>query len=203
MRALLLKDFYTLKRQAMFMLVLIILFALIPNTNGMMFSFLSIVYAAMLPITTMGYDERARWDRVAATMPYRRAEVVLSRYVLGLICVGGAATLVLIAAAVRSAFVGGAPDAWETLGTSATGLCFGALVLPFMHWLGVEKGRLAYISCVAVLMAVIFALNATPGGRGVLDRVMGAQGGWLLAGALVLNVLSALLSVWLYKRRAL
>lgn len=201
MRALLLKDFYTLKRQAMFMLVLIILFALIPNSSGMMFNFLSIVYAAMLPITTMGYDEHARWDRVAATMPYRRAEVVLSRYALGLICVGGATTLVLIAEAVRAAFVGGAPDVWGTLGASAAGLCFGALMLPFMHWLGVEKGRLAYISGVAILMAVIFALNAIPGGQNVLDGVMGAQGGWLLVGALVLNALSALLSVWFYERR--
>ena len=39
----------------------------------------------MLVITSLAYDERSRWDRYALTMPVSRKEMVLSKYLLGLI----------------------------------------------------------------------------------------------------------------------
>lgn len=198
MRALLLKDFYTLKKRSLFMLVLIAVFALMPG-EGNTQSFLPVVFAAALPITAMAYDERARWERTAAALPYGRATIVLSRYALGLICVAAAVALILIGAAARHAFGAYALDMSEVLGAGAAGLCFGALVMPFMHWLGVEKGRLAYFAGVAIMTGGLFAFKAMPG----IGAAVNLQAGWLPLGALALDGVSALVSIWLYKRRAL
>jgi len=53
MKALLLKDFYTLIKQIKIFIIMIIIFAAIP---GYSIAGFAMVYAAMLPITAMAYD---------------------------------------------------------------------------------------------------------------------------------------------------
>ena len=52
---------------------------------------------SMLPYTALAYDERSRWDQMAAMMPYSARDVVLSKYLFGWIAVAvsAAATFVL------------------------------------------------------------------------------------------------------------
>ena len=37
----------------------------------------------MLPYTAMAYDERSKWNQLAAMMPYSDRDIVLSKYVFG------------------------------------------------------------------------------------------------------------------------
>jgi energy-coupling factor transporter ATP-binding protein EcfA2 len=60
----------------------LLIFTIIPNMN---LSSIAIVYAAMLPITVIAYDERSKWDQLAAMMPYSKRELVFSKYLLGYI----------------------------------------------------------------------------------------------------------------------
>ena len=94
MSALLLKDYYVIFRPMKIFLLLILVFSCIPGT---FYSTFAVVYASMLPYTALAYDERSRWDQMAAMMPYSARDVVLSKYLFGWIAVAvsAAATFVL------------------------------------------------------------------------------------------------------------
>ena len=68
MKGLLIKDWKTLLKQMKVMLVIVVVLACIPGTYMAAFA---LFYAAMLPITALAYDERAKWDELAAMMPDR------------------------------------------------------------------------------------------------------------------------------------
>lgn len=88
MKGLLLKDWYTLIKQMKIMLVLMLVFACVPGYSMAAFA---VVYAAMLPVTALAYDERSKWDELAAMLPYSVKEIVGGKYVLGVTarCSGG------------------------------------------------------------------------------------------------------------------
>ena len=81
MKGLLIKDWKTLLKQMKVMLAIVVVFACIPGTYMAAFA---LFYAAMLPVTALAYDERAKWDELAAMMPYTAKAIVGSKYVLGL-----------------------------------------------------------------------------------------------------------------------
>ncbi len=206
MKGLLLKDFIVLKKHALFMIVLVALFAMIPNDSMRMFS---VVYASMLPMYAISYDERAKWDRTAATMPYGRKTVVISRYLLALL-----ALIAVLALAALSGWVAGlitlnAFNPGMLLAMASTGFAFPTLVMPMLIKLGVEKGRMYYMLGLAVFVIMIGAFNAIAGdyGQGMIAMIgMQLSGGGLLAltaVVLALFALSARLSIGLYEKRAL
>lgn len=87
MKGLLLKDWYTLIKQMKIMLVLMLVFACVPGYSMAAFA---VVYAAMLPVTALAYDERSKWDELAAMLPYSVREIVGGKYVLGVTAVAAA-----------------------------------------------------------------------------------------------------------------
>ena len=56
MKGLLLKDFYVLLKQLKLYLVIIVILSVIPSLNMTSFG---IIYAAILPITVIAFDERS------------------------------------------------------------------------------------------------------------------------------------------------
>ena len=80
MRGLIMKDMLTIAKQAKAFLILILFFAVIPSFSGSSFAML---YAAMMPISALAYDENCKWDQLAAMMPYSVRDIVLSKYLLG------------------------------------------------------------------------------------------------------------------------
>ena len=73
MKGLLIKDRKTLLKQMKVMLAITALLACVPSTYMSAFA---LFYAAMLPITALAYDERAKWDELAAMMPYTAKAIV-------------------------------------------------------------------------------------------------------------------------------
>ena len=80
MKALLLKDWYVLRKQAWAYLIIVLVWGAIPSE---VLNLLAVVYGAMIPYTAMAYDQRSHWDRFARMLPYSDRTVVLSRYALG------------------------------------------------------------------------------------------------------------------------
>ena len=80
MKALLLKDWYVLRKQVWSYLLIVLVWGLIPSLT---LNLLAVVYGAMIPYTAMAYDERSKWDQMAAMMPYSIRDIVLSKYLLG------------------------------------------------------------------------------------------------------------------------
>ena len=158
MKGLVWKDIYTLLKQAKFILLLMVLFACLP---GYSMSAFAIFYGAMLPITALAYDERSKWDELAAMMPYSVKEIVGSKYVLGLLLVGGISAL-SIAARIVIGIIKATPFDAEGIISILILACLSLVLLmvdlPLMFRLGVEKGRIIYIllTCVGVVAGVSY-----------------------------------------------
>ena len=199
MSALLLKDYYVIFRQMRIFLLLILVFSCIPGT---FYSTFAVVYAAMLPYTALAYDERSKWDQLAAMMPYSDRDIVLIKYVFGWIgvAIAAAATFVIqsVLAFVWLSDVTG-PSVPVILLSVCVAVCILDITLPLMFRFGVEKGRL-------VMFLVIFLVCASAGGIATIDQSGGPDFGLQtelpVIAALLMTGISIPLSVRLYGRRS-
>ena len=162
MKALIKKDIFTVLKSMKVFLVIIILFSIIPGFSASSFA---VVYASMLPLTALAYDERSKWDTLAATMPYSPWQIVGSKYALGYLGLAGSILLTL-AAQAATRLLGVAFDAASSesvLYAACTGLMMTALYLPAAFRLGVEKGRLMLTALilVCILAVVLFSDRLT------------------------------------------
>ena len=204
MKGLLLKDFYTLVTQARIFLLLVLVFSLMPGYSMASFA---VVYAGLIPITALAYDERSKWDSLAAMLPYTPRQIVASKYVLGYICVSGASLLALVLQ-VAASLVKGQAYATEALIyillMAGVGVIFLAICLPFMFRYGVEKGRVFFIIIIGVLMSAVALLGENV--RAWLQALSGSLWTFLalvLLAALALSLASMRLATRLYARREL
>ena len=202
MKGLLLKDYYTLLKQLRFYLVFLLIFTIIPNMN---LSSIAIVYAAMLPITVIAFDERSKWDQLAAMMPYTERELVLSKYVLGYIAVAGFG---VVAFALQSgiALIGRHPftmiQGMTLLVTAAAALILLAINLPFMFWLGVERGRIVFM--VLIALTVFLGMMSADSAKQLLANSTITEYQLLLlcaAAAIVTNAISIFASLKIYRKK--
>ncbi len=149
MKGLLLKDFYMATKYCKVFIAMVFLFLGVSVANSDMFFFL--VYPCMLagiiPVTLLGYDERNKWLEYSGTLPYTKAQIVSSKYLVGLIAQVSVLILTMIAQAI-SMHVNNRIDMKSLLillVTLVTMSCFSSsITLPFMFKWGVEKGRIAY-----------------------------------------------------------
>ena len=139
MKALLMKDFYTLWRQLRVYLLVMLVISVFNGSFGNIFI---TIWAALLPYTAMAYDERSKWDQMAAMMPYSPRDIVLSKYVFGWLCIAAAAVLSALLQGLLS-FLGGGLSPVLLAMSALSGLCVLAITLPVMFRFGVEKGRMA------------------------------------------------------------
>ena len=204
MRGLIMKDMLTIAKQAKAFLILILFFAVIPSFSGSSFAML---YAAMMPISALAYDENCKWDQLAAMMPYSVRDIVLSKYLLGYICLLATGALSIASLYVTAAAKGTAVSG-EDIAQIAVMACFAliflAVNLPCMFRLGVEKGRLLFMAMIGVI--VFFTMGF---GDKIADGINKASAGGNLAPgavaiaalALAANVVSIALSERAYKRK--
>ncbi len=195
MSGLLLKDLLNLKRQGRIYLVTIALYvALALFQQDVSFLAWMLVFLSMMSVVNaMAYDENARWDRYALTMPVTRRDMVLSKYLLSLICLGvsGAAAL-----AASLAFGASPDDAWrQGAMLLGGGVGYLSLILPLMFRLGVQKARVAMTLAFVIPLLLVVRLNP--------DAAALSAAAWMLpAAAPVLLAASASLSCRFYARRS-
>ena len=170
MKGLLLKDWYTLIKQMKIMLMLMLVFACVPGYSMAAFA---VVYAAMLPVTALAYDERSKWDELAAMLPYSVKEIVGGKYVLGVTAVTAAGAVAAVAQLILNRFGWtqfDAEAAFALLFTACLALIMLAINLPVMFRLGVEKGRVLFtiLICASAAAGVILSdkLSALSDGIG-------------------------------------
>ena len=202
MKALLLKDFLTLSRYLRMALLFVVIFACIPG--GSMAAY-ALVFAGMIPLTALAYDEQSKWPRLAAMMPYTTRQLVASKYVLGYIMLGGAILLSVISTVVTALVRGDVldPGALFSLVILA---CIAAMILAvtmrlIMHF-GVEKGRLVMLVGVAAIVSVTFALGDIDVLMAALDASLVTVTAVFLVVCVAVNALSIPLSVRIYNRKS-
>ena len=201
MKALLLKDFLTLSRYLRMALLFVVIFACIPG--GSMAAY-ALVFAAMIPITALAYDEQSKWPRLAAMMPYSPRQLVMSKYVLGYIMLGGAILLSVVSTVVTTLVRGDVLDP-ASLSMLLILACAASLILavimPLILRFGVEKGRLVMLVGVAVIVGITFVLGEDDGLMTAMDASLVTVTAVFLAVCVAVNALSIPLSVRIYSRK--
>lgn len=207
MIALLKKDIFVMDKQMRLLVVLALIFNLIPSTNGFGSTYAMLI-ALMLPISTVSYDERCKWDRYAAMLPWTPQQIVGSKYVLtyGAMVVGGMLTAL---GTYAQGLYGAGADWAETRLLLAAYLVviavMTAVVYPLLYRFGSEKGRLVMVAVFIAIFAlgagfmVAFDLEQFIDRLGALPApTLAVFAAVVLAGA---NFLSYRLSVGFYLRR--
>lgn len=200
MKGLLYKDAVTLVKQLKLFLLMIVIFSVIPGYNMITFA---LVYCAMLPFSAMAYDERSKWNRLAAMLPYSDAQLVLCKYILGWLSVIGAMLIAAVAQfavlLTRGAQAELAPMLLTLVVSASASLILLALSLPFLYRFGVERGRMTFIVAIALgVVGVTLFSNAAS-----FDLNEHASSILLIvvpALAVALNAISVPVSTRLYRR---
>ena len=204
MKGLILKDLFNLKAQYKVFLVMItffVVFALLGDNHDTLGLILTMI-TIMLPITAMAYDERSQWDKYALTMPVARKDLVLSKYLLGLL-LAGAALVVNLAFQVLSG-----PGLTTGAVLSCMGMFGGAiialsLILPIMFKFGVEKGRLVLMLTMFLPLGLMYLskgkVNLPQPSAEVLQILPYAAG----AALVLVFLFSLLISLRVYKLKEL
>lgn len=194
MKALIQKDVYVLwKQMRIFFLVMLVIMV----GNGSFGSVFVVLWSSMLPYTALAYDERCKWDQLAAMMPYSVRDMVLSKYVLGWLCAGAASVLSLAAQAVLKN-----GDFRVILLSFCASVCILAITLPLMLRFGVERGRMGMFLMIFLVCggAGILAEAAAPDSAAAL-RLLPAAAVLGPAAAAVLTAVSIPVSLRLYAAR--
>ena len=147
MIALLKKDIFVMDKQMRLLVILALLFNLIPSASSLGATYAMLI-ALMLPMSTISYDERCKWDRYAAMLPWTPQQIVGSKYVLSYGALALGAALIILGNFARTLY-GGATDWEETGALLAIYLVLiavmTAVVYPLIYRFGSEKGRLILV----------------------------------------------------------
>lgn len=199
MKSLLLKDFYVITKQLKIFLVIIPVIAL---TTGEAMSTFSILLGAVLPMTAIAYDERSKWNELAAMMPYSKFDLIFSKYLLGYLCMFGAALLVLIGQIIGKNIdiVGIDGDINVLLFAVMGGLIFIAINTPILFKYGSEKGRFVFIITMALVGASGPILQKVD--SRIILKILNLSPVILLVFVVILNVMSLMISMNIKKDKA-
>ena len=156
------KDFLVMRKTLMSYLTLVVLYIVLAYLDlfdyGFIITFIQMVLAVM-PISAFAYDELAKWDRYAMSLPLGRSGVVRARYLFVL-----ALTLLTVAAGLAGTallYLTHQSDPLEmfvTLMVSTTiGLLIPTILLPLSYKLGPERARpflyaIVFIPTIAVVL---------------------------------------------------
>lgn len=207
MKGLLLKDWFVIWKQCRYLLFVPAVFLAVSalSDDSQFFAIFAFLLSAMYPMTVMGLDEQSKWERYALTMPFRRRDLVLSKYLLSFcsLFLYGVLYLLLVLLFKHD------PEAMKvsvmltSVGISI-GILYSALAYPFLFKLGMEKGRIWYLILIVVVCGNGAALAAMLGDEISLNLLLTWMDRLLLIlplAALALFGLSAFLSITLYESR--
>ncbi|MCI5956284.1 MAG: ABC-2 transporter permease [Clostridiales bacterium] len=203
MRGMLLKDLLNLKQllRVWLMIMAIWIVVGIAKRDVAYIGGMLVMLVIMVPVNVIAYDESSKWDSYALTLPITRRDVVLSKYVLTMLC-----ALVLIVTNTLCGLLLG-ESFTDSLGMSllfaGVGLCIIFFFLPILFQFGTQKARV-----IMMLFILIPALvSVLPGSEAIiasfLEAVFGQGRPWLLAPVtLALFAVSYMLSLHIYERKA-
>jgi len=153
MVGLIIKDFLTLRKQLNLLLVLIVLYGAFSFQagSGAFLSGMVVMLGIFLNFTSFAYDDQAKFNVYAATLPLSEKEIVGSKYVVGLIMLVISTLLsvglnVLVASIEKSVH----QTFFEMYILVGGALLFLAALLPVLYKFGVERSRIILFMLVLV-----------------------------------------------------
>ncbi|MFV0413070.1 MAG: ABC-2 transporter permease [Oscillospiraceae bacterium] len=165
MKALILKDFYTIGN---FKKMYIILFAaaaaaviFVPSFTSFIPAFL-ILYSCSSVMSVFSYDDFCNWNRFAACLPVKRSGIVLARYLfsaLYLLAVALVCFLISFAGCFFHGLLGEIPSiGLSTLILAGISIWVLSACYPIIYFLGYQKGRVAMVVLLAALFSIVITV---------------------------------------------
>jgi len=174
--------------------------------NAAVMSVMIAMQFAMLPVTSFAYDQQARWEWFAQTLPVSRREIVAGKYVLSIVSVAAGTIIGIGLASVVSLLKGEPADPRDIALTGgfiiAASLFFLSVMIPLIFKFGVEKSRFM-IWAVAGAAALIAVLMKLPVPDWLVKASPGAILGAALIGAMAAMAVSFFASKAIYESRDL
>lgn len=164
MTGLILKDFYSLRsyflKQIGLMAVIYLMISVGVIRSLAFFAPMMVMSVMMMLISSFSFDETAKWDAYALTLPLSPRSIVGARYLLmtGMLLVSGVVIAAVCCAVDAFTFKDGAGEIIaSTAGVAVSYLLVSLIVMPLFYKLGVEKARIAMIVCfMAPFMLIIW-----------------------------------------------
>ena len=203
MKSLILKDLLAFQSYVKTLVLFVLFFTIITFSmdDASFLSGMIILWMAMLPISSFSYDQHAKWDLFAQTLPVTRKQIVQAKYVLGLLFVGFATVLAIILNSIVSS-VKSLPIEWNVLIESnlmigLVALVFLSILFPLIYKYGVEKSRMLIIVVVAIpsIVFIYFSNNNLQLLNNVTSQTLLAGG---VLAAIIVMVISYIISLKLY-----
>ena len=168
MRGLLVKDIALMRNQMKSFVVILAaaMIMMVANDNvALPVAYVCMVFA-MFGINSISYDEFDNGYSFLFTLPFKRRQYVLSKYVFSLLSVLTGAVIAFVFMVAVLAFRGEMHTLTEQIdfmiGYSAGAMVFLSIILPIHLKYGAEKSRIALIVIAAVVVAMAFLLEKIP-----------------------------------------
>ncbi len=157
MSGLILKDLYNIRKQAIWYVVMIILFSVLSIVlkNAAFAYAIGILVTISIPLAAIAYEEKDGWQKFAIASGMDIKTIVGEKFFLGVVfaIIGSVAyTIVVVIIGTEENRV------TELIASICMQLLMLAAVLPIVFRFGAEKGRTYMIAAVVVLLAVFIAV---------------------------------------------
>ncbi len=170
MKGLILKDFMNLKKNARMCVMLTafyLVFAIATKDTDTL-SVVLVMFFAIFTLSLYSYDDLAKWDAYALTMPVTKVDMVKSKYIMMVL-------LTIIGAVLNSVLtilintLNEAASIFNGFSVIGGGIAivflFYSILLPFITKLGVEKARLIFFVVYFIPFITIMIIKRMAGDR--------------------------------------
>ncbi|RHR06693.1 ABC-2 transporter permease [Pseudoflavonifractor sp. AF19-9AC] len=175
MTGLVLKDILVLRKSLRTYLLFLIFYFIMALLDLFSIAFITAfvqVIVMILPMSSFAYDEQAKWDRYAMTLPLGRRAVVGAKYIFVVLMILVAATFALLSCVALS--ITAAEPVEENLLSGVASLSVGLLAveltLPLNYKLGAERAR-PFLFAIIFIPVILFVLAARAGWLDGLDQL--------------------------------
>lgn len=146
-------------------------------------------------------DEKANFNKLQITFPLTKTEIVISKYLLALMCTGISAliALVYVLANVHMVTLAEALTVWGL--SICVSLVFTGIVYIFYFLLGKKIGTIIYIAAALILGGMYGSSTVFFGIESYTSMDTAVRLWFLLPASAVVFVLSCMLSILIYKKK--
>ena len=204
MIGLLRKELYVADRSFRLLVVFALVFSLIPGMSNFGTTY-AIMMAMSIPLNSIAYDEKSKWDRYAAMLPYKPGQLVWTNYLLAYLFTVLAEAIVLLGSVIRGR-ISHEPYTPEDL-LSFSVLLLGvmpvmiAAVLPPLYRFGSEKGRLVLLVIMGIGVGITLGLAGIFGEANLPELPLAAAVPLFVLVVVAATYGSFRLSVHFYRKR--
>ena len=167
------KDLFVADKSGRLLLVMAVIFSMIPSMGNFGATY-AMMLALMMPLTSIAYDERCKWDKYSAMLPYTPGQLVWSKYLLAYFYTVLGGGIIVLGTLLRGIATGSVD--WEMtmqliVMMGVASLFVMALGLPVIYRFGSEKGRFAMIVIMGLGVGVTLGLMGVFGELPELPRL--------------------------------